>query len=210
VARHGWRILIVFHIDTPSPLLPSTFIRPSHGLTAWSRRQSDVVCCSPRIIGVINADRENPMCARAKRVTRLQKRSLVRERDADVNRMRRVGTCVIFLRPATKSSAPVYRRDVIYDEHCLRTFIWFHKSFLRETSFLIGVYLRTAKKSISCLADILNWVWNRVKNSSEQRGNKIFIEKIGGGINAWCKWNAILSKMLDFWSCIYIVHTNVF
>jgi len=159
------------------------------------------------------------MCARAKRVTRLQKRSLVRERDADVNRMRRVGTRVIsrgrrsisiILRPATKSSAPVYRRDVIYDEHCLRTFIWFHKSFLRETSFLIGVYLRTAKKSISRLADILSWVWNRVKNSSEQRGNKIFIEKTRKGINAWCKWNAIVSKMLDFWLYTYIVHTNVF
>lgn len=61
-----------YRYETPAPPLPSTFIRPSNDL-AVRPRQSDVVC-SPTIIGVINADRENPMCARAKRVTRLQKR----------------------------------------------------------------------------------------------------------------------------------------
>lgn len=105
-----------YRYETPALPHPSTFIRPSTGLTARSRRQSDVACCSPTIIGVINADRENPMCARGKRVTRLQKRSRGLGRGTrGVNRMRRVGTRVIsrgrrsisiILRPATKSSAP--------------------------------------------------------------------------------------------------------
>lgn len=194
--------IIVFHrYETPVPPFPNTFIHPSNGLTARLRRQSDVVCCSPTIIEVINVDRENPMCARAKRVTRLQKRSWVRERDADAALIGCEGWehalfrevvdlfPLFFVRQRNRVHR-IYRRDVIYDEHCLRTFIWFHKSFLREMSFLIGVYLRTVKKGISHLADILTWVWDRVKNSSGQR-SKIVIKtrerEREWGINVWCK-----------------------
>lgn len=151
--------------ETPAPPFPSTFVRPSTSLTAWSHGQSDVVCYFPTIIGVINAARENSMCARAKRVTRLQKRLWVRERDADAALIggweralfREVVDLfpLFFVRQRNRVHR-VYRRDVIYDEHCLRTFIWFHKSFLRETSFLIGVYFRTVKKGIFYLTDILS------------------------------------------------------
>lgn len=163
IIRQGmpdWRILIVFHIDARRlPPYPSTSLsRLSADCTALPRRRSDVARCSSTIIGIINAGRKNPMCARAKRVTRLQKRS-ERASRWDTNAAligcgewesalfrEVVDLFPLFLVRRRNRVHRVYRGNVIYDEHCARTFIWFHKSFLRETSSLIGVYLHTAKK----------------------------------------------------------------
>lgn len=123
-----------YRYETPAPPFPSTFIRPSISLTARSRQQSDVVCCSPTIIGVINADRKNPMCARGKRVTRKAVVAQVRERDANAALIgcggwgralfREVVDLfpLFFVRQRNRVHR-VYRRDMIYDENCLRTFI---------------------------------------------------------------------------------------
>lgn len=136
-AHTDWWILIVFHIDArhlpPSPppaprsralsFVPSTRFNCAAPSTKWCR-----ACCSPTIIGVINADRENPMCARAKRVTRLQKRPRGGEgRGGDATRRALIG-CegwgtprifrevvdlfpLFFVRRTKSSAAGIYRRE---------------------------------------------------------------------------------------------------